>query len=95
MRTYTNVGYSLAAIGLLVLALACGTGALAVQRRAVDLPRVNVQLGGYRVITAPVTIRSQPPEYYYSVWLFVATYPPRGPRTERGEQVLVVRLGAD
>jgi hypothetical protein len=85
----------LTAAGLLVLALGCGASAVAIHQRVVAPPRLNVELGGYRIVTSPVTIRSNPPKYYYSVWLFTISYTPNGLRTEKGQQVLLLRLRAD
>ena len=95
MRRIARIGCAAATIGLLAIALSCGAGTLAVQQRVVAPPRLNLQLAGYRVVASPVTIRSKPPQYYYSVWLFVTTYPPGSVRTEKGEQVLLVRLHTD
>ena len=84
----------MAAIVLLVLTLACGASALAVHQRIVAPPRLSVQLIGYRVVASPVTIRREPPQYFYSVWLFVTIYHPGSTlATEKGEQIMMLRLG--
>jgi hypothetical protein len=96
MRRLIHIGCSLAAVGLLGIVLACGAGAAIVQQRAVAPPRLNVQVAGYRVVASPVTIRSKPPKYYYSVWFFVTSYPSGSKlRTEKGEQILLLPLRAD
>jgi hypothetical protein len=93
MQKVVRIGYSLAAIALLVLALACGASAAAVHQRVVPPPRLNIQLAGYRLIASPVTVRSRPPQYFYSVWLFSTTYyPGSNVRTEKGEQIVLLRL---
>src|SRR5262249_32580246 len=95
MRRLVHIGCSAAAAGVLVLALACGTSAAAIHQRVVSPPHLNAQLAGYRIVGSPLTIRVKPRQYYYSVWLFVTTYPPSGIRTEKGEQVLLLWLGGD
>jgi hypothetical protein len=93
MRKVIRIGYSLAAIVLLVLTLACGASAVAIHQRIVPAPRLTVQLAGYRVVASPVTIRSKPPRYFYSIWLFVTIYYPGSPLpTEKGEQIMLLRL---
>ena len=96
MQKLIRIGYSLAAMVLLVSALACGVSAVAVHQRILPPPRVTVQLAGYRVVASPVTIRSKPPKYYYSVWLFVTNYYPGSSlRTEKGEQIMLLPLRAN
>jgi hypothetical protein len=96
MQKLIRIGYSLAAITLLVLTLACGVSAVAVHQRIVPPPRVTLQLAGYRVVGSPVTIRSKPPKYYYSVWFFVTNYYPNSAlRTEKGEQIMLLPLRAN
>jgi hypothetical protein len=93
MQKVIRIGTALAAIILLVLTLACGTGALAVHQRAIPPPRLNLQLAGYRITGSPLTIRGKPPKYYYSIWLFVTSYRPGSNiGTETGEQILLVQL---
>ena len=96
MRRLIHIGCMLAAIGCLAIALSCGLGAAVVQQRAVVLPRMNLQIGNYRVSTYTARM-SLPPKYFYIVWVFVRTYPPegRGPPTEKGEQFLQVPLRSD
>ena len=95
MRKRTMIGCSLAAIGLLVVLLTCSAGTLAVQRGNINPPRLNVRVGAYRVVTAPVTIRTRPPKRSYGVWLFVSASPQRGLLIETGQQVLLVPLSMD
>jgi hypothetical protein len=92
MRRLIHIGCSVAAVVLLVLMLACGASAAAVHQRVVAPPRLNVQFVGYRIVASSVTIRSKPPKYYYSVWLFTTSYPPGGLRTEKGEQIMLLQL---
>jgi hypothetical protein len=96
MHKVIRFWYWLAAITLLVLTLACGASVAAIHQRVVPAPRLNVQFAGYRVSGSPVTIRSKPPKHYYSIWLFVTSYQP-GSRvgTEKGEQILLLRLRSD
>lgn len=93
MRKFIRIGYLLAAITLLVLILACGASVVAIHQRVVPAPRLNLELAGYRITGSPVTIRSKPPKYYYSVWLFITSYQP-GSRvgTETGEQIMLLQL---
>jgi hypothetical protein len=96
MRKLIRIGYSVAAVILLILTLACGASTVAVHQRIVPPPRVSLELAGYRVVASPLTIRSKPPKYYYSVWLFVSGYYPGSSlRTEKGEQILLLPLRAD
>jgi len=93
MQKVIRIGSSVAAIVLLILTLACGASAVAVHQRIVSPPRLNVELAGYRVVASPLTIRSKPPKYFYSVWLFVTTYHPVSKlRTEKGEQIMLLQL---
>jgi hypothetical protein len=93
MQKMIRIGYSLTAIVLLVLTLACGASAAAVHQRVVPPPRLNIQLAGYRLVASPVTIPSKQPQYYYSVWLFSTTYYTGSSlRTEKGEQIMLLRL---
>jgi hypothetical protein len=93
MHKAIRIGYSLAGITLLVLTLACGASVAAIHQRVVPPPRLEVRFAGYRVFASPLTIRSKPPKYYYSVWLFVTSYQP-GSRvgTETGEQIMLLPL---
>ena len=96
MQKVIRIGSSVAAIVLLVLTLACGASALAVHQRIVAAPRLSVQLIGYRLVASPVTIRTKPPQYFYSVWLFVTTYHPGSTLpTETGEQIMMLQLGGN
>jgi hypothetical protein len=93
MQKLIRIGSWVAAIVLLVLTLACGVSAVAVHQRIVAPPRVSLQLAGYRVVASPLTVRSNPPKYYYSVWLFVSGYYPGSSlRTEKGEQIMLLPL---
>ena len=93
MQKIIRIGSLVAAIMLLVLALACGASAVAVHQRVVSPPRLSVQLAGYRVVASPLTIRSKPPKYFYSIWLFVTIYHPGSTlRTETGEQIMLLQL---
>jgi hypothetical protein len=93
MHKAIRIGYTLAAITLLVLTLTCGAGAAAVHQGVILPPRLEVRFAGYRVSASPLTIRSKPPEYYYSIWLFVTSYrPDSNVGTEKGEQILLLRL---
>ena len=96
MQKVIRIGYMSAAIAMLVLILACGASAVAVHQRVVAPPRVNLQLAGYRLAAYPLTIRTKPPQYYYSIWLFVTSYPPGGTLpTEKGEQIMLLSLQSD
>jgi hypothetical protein len=96
MHKVIRIGCSLWAVGLLALTLACGASVAAVHQHVVPPPRLNVQLAEYRIVASPVTIRSKPPKYYYSIWFFVTTYPPGSKlRTEKGEQILLLALRTD
>jgi hypothetical protein len=96
MQKVIRIGSWLVAIVILILTLACGASAVAVHQRVVSPPRVNMQLAGYRLAAYPLTIRAKPPQYYYSIWLFVTSYQPGSTiRTETGEQIMLLRLRSD
>ena len=97
MRRLAHIGCTLAAIGFLAVALSCGVGTVAVHQRVVAPPRLEVQAMGYRVVAYPLWIRSNPPRYFYSVWLFSTFYPARmgGRPVEQGQQILLLPLRAD
>jgi hypothetical protein len=92
-RRLRQLGYALA-IAVLAIVLTCGLGGVAVYQRVVTLPRINTQIGRYRIAAYTYTIRTRPPQYLYIVWLFVQTDPlaVTGRPIESGRQILQMRL---
>jgi hypothetical protein len=106
-RRHIQIGCTVAAACCLAVVLACGVGALAVQRSALALPDMDVRIGQLRFVAYTGTIRTTTcpafrsctdaniittTQRFYDVWVAVRIKQPAN-RRDLGRRVL--RLAID